>query len=482
MSSSQRIRFFKQKPDRMWFKARSFSYLILDEAQTIKSSTSIVNQHLSKVRSKQRLLLTGTPLQNSLNELWTLLMFLMPRVFSQYQNLFSSLAREKDLPVAFLQRMRSVLEPFMLRRLKSEVFSATRHAVSATEVCEMTSTQRARYFELIRSSRTLFEQHLRGSSPITTSGKFSEEVRKIQDLDADSDEKPKKRAATGAKRVVSNIVMDLRKMANHPLLFRNLYGSSQIETVAQHLHKSGDKSWRAVPLADVRDDLLRRSDFEIHELCETVPALRSHCLPLEKILDAGKMQGLQRLLQMLRAQGRRTLLFSQMTKVLDILQWYLGSQNIGLLRLDGSTPVSNRLALIDEFARNRSIEVFLLSTRAGGAGINLSSADAVIFYDVDWNPEVDRQAEARCIRPADRTADTAGEPSKVLVFRLVAQGTIDEHMLAQSQRKKSVNDITLGETEEVAEEPTGPRLMDLLSVILSGTDATEPPSKQREKT
>jgi len=146
------------------------------------------------------------------------------------------------------------------------------------------------------------------------------------------------------------------------------------------------------------------------------------------------------LLPELEAQGHRTLLFSQWTTILDIIEVFLEQRGTPFLRLDGSTSVSARQQLIDTFQTDTSIPIFLLSTRAGGLGINLTAADTVILHDLDWNPQTDRQAEDRCHR--------IGQTKPVTVIKLVCKGTVDEHIYNMAESKRQLADSMLDEGGE----------------------------------
>jgi len=148
---------------------------------------------------------------------------------------------------------------------------------------------------------------------------------------------------------------------------------------------------------------------------------------------------LRKQLHELKEKQSRILIFSQFTQVLDILELFLECLGYKFLRMDGSTPVLDRQALIDEYNTNREIFVFLLSTRAAGVGINLTSADICIFHDVDWNPEMDRQAEARVHR--------IGQTKQVHIIKLLAKDTIDEHIYKLAEIKKERNNLVMGEGE-----------------------------------
>ncbi|CAM9314081.1 unnamed protein product, partial [Phaeothamnion confervicola] len=178
------------------------------------------------------------------------------------------------------------------------------------------------------------------------------------------------------------------------------------------------------------------SDYDLHQLCATYPRLSELCLPQEALFDSAKMCRLRDLLPELVRDGHRMLLFSQWTRVLDILEVFL-KDVLGMryCRLDGNTSVADRKEIIDGFSADPTIPVFLLSTRAGGLGINLTAADTVILHDVDFNPENDRQAEDRCHR--------IGQTKPVRVVKLVAADTVDEGIYRCGEQKRLLNKAVL---------------------------------------
>jgi len=183
--------------------------------------------------------------------------------------------------------------------------------------------------------------------------------------------------------------------------------------------------------AGISEELKDLNDVNIHNFCKSFDCLKKYCLKDDQIVNSsGKFLALQKQLHGLKEKQSRVLIFSQFTQVLDILELFLECLGYKFLRMDGSTPVLDRQALIDEYNTNREIFVFLLSTRAAGVGINLTSADICIFHDVDWNPEMDRQAEARVHR--------IGQTKQVHVIKLLAKDTIDEHIhkLAETKKRK----------------------------------------------
>merc|ERR1712223_2297141 len=151
--------------------------------------------------------------------------------------------------------------------------------------------------------------------------------------------------------------------------------------------------------------------------------------------DCGKLQVLARLLHDLKSGGHRALIFTQMTKVLDVLESFLNFHGHTYLRLDGSTKVEQRQVLMERFNANSKYFVFILSTRPGGVGINLTGADTVIFYDSDWNPTMDAQAQDRCHR--------IGQTRDVHIYRLVSERTVEENILKKANQKRLLGDIAI---------------------------------------
>jgi len=151
--------------------------------------------------------------------------------------------------------------------------------------------------------------------------------------------------------------------------------------------------------------------------------------------DCGKLQVLAGLLQKLQAGGHRALIFTQMTKMLDVLEAFLNYHGYVYMRLDGSTKVEQRQCLMERFNNDKKYFIFILSTRSGGVGINLTGADTVIFYDSDWNPTMDAQAQDRCHR--------IGQTRDVHIYRLVSERTIEENIIKKANQKKILGDLAI---------------------------------------
>jgi len=187
--------------------------------------------------------------------------------------------------------------------------------------------------------------------------------------------------------------------------------------------------------------LMGESDFHLHQLVSDYGRLKHLALPPHLVMESGKVQRLKVLLPKLKAEGHRVLLFSQFTQMLDILEEVLVQLQCRFLRLDGGTAVAERQALLDEYnAPDSPIFVFLLSTKAGGAGINLATADTVITHDIDWNPFNDRQAEDRCHR--------IGQTRPVTCYRFMTKDTIEEHMWNIAAKKRRLDEMVLDNSQD----------------------------------
>lgn len=402
------------KSDRAFLRSIKFNYLILDEAQSIKNKDSRRYQSLFKLQPKHRLLLTGTPLQNNLDELLSLLHFLMPTLFSDIRHLsitkeikklrkHNLIHKERE----YIEKMKMILSPFILRRLKNQVGLQIKSKSETIIKCNMTKYQRKLYDSVYMQSKEIFVEQDDG---------FMRNVNQY----------------------LNNILMQLRKVSNHPILIRSFYDDNIINDIAKILH-TNDEEYSDDKLEDIILDLSKSSDLEIHEIVSQRAYLRKYKLKEEQLFNSsGKILTLKTLLLKLKQDGNRVIIFSQMTKVLDILELFLKHIQLGYVRLDGSTPVDDRQDIIDEFSENKDrYFVFLLSTLAGGVGINLISANIVIFYDISFNPHVDKQAEDRCHR--------IGQSKNVKIYKLITNNSVEEHMLSMAEEKKELNDIILNE-------------------------------------
>ncbi|KAI1499743.1 SNF2 family N-terminal domain-containing protein [Biscogniauxia marginata] len=611
--------------DVAYFQKMRWQYMILDEAQAIKSSQSSRWKCLLGFHCRNRLLLTGTPIQNNMQELWALLHFIMPSLFDSHDEFSEWFSKDIEshaqsnttLNEDQLRRLHLILKPFMLRRVKKHVQKELGDKIELDVFCELTYRQRA-YYRNLRNQISIMD--------------LIEKATLGDDQDSGT---------------LMNLVMQFRKVCNHPDLFeradttspffsgyfaetasfvregnnvpvgystRNLieyelprlvwneggrlYKAGEDNTQAGFRNKylnhlmniwtpenvrastsgndafsflrfadtSPEEAYRAShqdvfsraadlvkkedrlghmnviydepdeenyapahalfqikprtdrkPLADVtsegilgnlmnisrsqwRDSGLSRleqaalpgaSAPPIEVSCEgarrpiaerndtlfnvtmrktlygpslleekalvmqntsieryprpamlpqpdndkrkftsiTVPSMRRF------VTDSGKLAKLDQLLFKLKEEGHRVLLYFQMTRMIDLMEEYLTYRNYKYCRLDGSTKLEDRRDTVHDFQTRPEIFVFLLSTRAGGLGINLTSADTVIFYDSDWNPTIDSQAMDRAHR--------LGQTKQVTVYRLITRGTIEERIRKRAMQKEEVQRVVI---------------------------------------
>ena len=337
-------------------KKYNWRYVIIDEAHRIKNEQAKLSRMVRLLPSTNRLLLTGTPLQNNLHELWALLNFLLPDVFNSADDFNTWFDMQKCLEddQELVTRLHAILRPFLLRRVKSDVEKDLPAKVETKLYVRLAPLQREWYKKILLKDVDLLN---------TSTGQWNH-FRLL------------------------NILMQLRKCANHPYIFSGAEPGPPY-TTDRHL-----------------------------------------------VDNCGKMIILDKLLLKLREQGSRVLIFSQMTRMMDILEDYFQWRNFDYCRLDGNTSHEDRQRSIDTFNEPNSPKfLFVLSTRAGGLGINLASADVVIIYDSDWNPQVDLQATDRAHR--------IGQTKTVRVFRLITEHTVEERIVERAEMKLRLDHVII---------------------------------------
>ncbi|XP_017283140.1 chromodomain-helicase-DNA-binding protein 4a isoform X2 [Kryptolebias marmoratus] len=330
--------------------------LVVDEAHRLKNNQSKFFRVLNNYPLQHKLLLTGTPLQNNLEELFHLLNFLTPERFSKLEVFleeFADIAKEDQI-----KKLHDMLGPHMLRRLKADVF---KHMPSKTELIvrvELSPMQK-KYYKFILTKN--FEA-------LNTKG--------------------------GGNQVsLLNVVMDLKKCCNHPYLF---------------------------PGAAMEAPKMPNGMYDGNALTKS----------------SGKLLLLQKMMRKLKEGGHRVLIFSQMTKMLDLLEDFLENEGYKYERIDGGITGGMRQEAIDRFnAPGAQQFAFLLSTRAGGLGINLATADTVIIYDSDWNPHNDIQAFSRAHR--------IGQNRKVMIYRFVTKASVEERITQVAKKKMMLTHLVV---------------------------------------
>eukprot|EP00934_Nitzschia_sp_Nitz4_P002540 Nitzschia sp. Nitz4//scaffold91_size79674//8876//15610//NITZ4_005356-RA/size79674-processed-gene-0.29-mRNA-1//1//CDS//3329560067//2530//frame0 len=578
--------------DAFAFKRKKWYYLVLDEAQNIKNFQSQRWQTLIHFNTQRRLLLTGTPLQNSLMELWSLLHFLMPYIFrsrKEFSYWFSNpmnniIEGNSDRNNDVIKRLHGIIRPFVLRRLKKDVETQMPGKYEHIVKCQLSRRQMTLYEEFLARSST--RQALQSSGNFMGMMNVLMQLRKVcnhPDLfEPRSVVTPF--VLPGISLTIPTMICDARECSvlervsahlTEPLwcgssslpslshaLRHDQIESSELRSLAVELPSPSRKGF--VPTTDAScPDELRALVAEIYELryqralakvtaqngtnhrrCHSpafaypnnlleaidvecgvfqrsdpvelkhrnvlltpqsllnmrkneeersssmeatidhfvfcVPPAGAHppvfevgessnnplptknlnemlLEPLEELMkpyrkaqkrissffpdkkliqyDAGKLQTLAALLRDLKKGGHRALIFTQMSKMLDILEAFLNINGLTYLRLDGATGVDRRQRYMDRFNNDAKIFCFILSTRSGGMGINLTGADTVIFYDSDWNPAMDAQAQDRAHR--------IGQTRDVHIYRLITEHTIEENILDKANQKKNLDKMIM---------------------------------------
>lgn len=386
--------------DKEFLSQIPWHYAIVDEAQRLKNPKSVLyNVLIDQFLMPRRLLMTGTPIQNNLTELWALMHFCMPSVFGTLDQFLSTFRETADASSDHdatkvkrqFKTLKSILKSFMLRRTKSTLIKCGNLVLpSLTEITVMAplvSLQKKVYTSILRK-----------------------ELPKLLALSS----------SASNHQSLQNMVIQLRKVCSHPYLFPGIEPEPYKE--GEHLVKA-----------------------------------------------SGKLTILDQLLEKLHDSGHRVLLFAQMTHTLDILQDFLELRKYSYERLDGSVRAEERFAAIRSFSgqsgrsgsesdQNSSF-VFMISTRAGGVGLNLVAADTVIFYEQDWNPQVDKQALQRAHR--------IGQMNHVLSINLVTRHTVEEVIMQRAKRKLQLSHDVVGDDvmEEDRKETGGIETGDLRSII-----------------
>uniref|UniRef100_A0A4W6CQ99 Chromodomain helicase DNA binding protein 3 n=1 Tax=Lates calcarifer TaxID=8187 RepID=A0A4W6CQ99_LATCA len=342
--------------DQTALKSIDWACLVVDEAHRLKNNQSKFFRRLNDYKIDHKLLLTGTPLQNNLEELFHLLNFLTPNRFNNLEGFleeFADISKEDQI-----KKLHDLLGPHMLRRLKADVFKNMPAKTELIVRVELSPMQK-KYYKLILTKNFEALNSKGGGNQVS----------------------------------LLNIMMDLKKCCNHPYLF---------------------------PVASMEAQKTPSGAYEGSALTKA----------------SGKLLLLQKMLRKLKEQGHRVLVFSQMTKMLDLLEDFLDYEGYKYERIDGGITGALRQEAIDRFNAPGACQFcFLLSTRAGGLGINLATADTVIIFDSDWNPHNDIQAFSRAHR--------IGQANKVMIYRFVTRASVEERITQVAKRKMMLTHLVV---------------------------------------
>ncbi|KAJ1610657.1 SWI/SNF-related protein [Cryptosporidium canis] len=492
----------------MAFKHLEFSYMIVDEAHNIKNSASQRYKFMSrKILSERKLLLTGTPISNSISELSNMLVFLMPEVFNSdvLEDAYNSYKRQLSLrenseeansEILFLQQ---IIAPFVLRRSKQDVLSCLPKKQTFIEFCELTSAQKKQYNneigcaytddansndsiginiqESILSEDSLEDRellniiqkkiqdkvnsHFLDSNSIENEKEHEERfdsngmivgytthVDTVGDIGDQEKSLDKSRRHHYDPKYVNSIIFRMRRICNHTLLHQGYYTSKQIDELVDYLSGTVDE-FKDYPRTKVDQHITQLCDYEIHQLVSRLIITKnSHELEKFRIENDVIINGSCKLIKMneiiqsvVFESKEKCLIFCHHTMLLDIIEEYIKIKydipNF-YLRLDGTTPILERQNMIEKF-QNTQIPLFLLSTKAAGQGLNLTIASSVIMMDLDYNPQIEKQAEDRVHR--------IGQSKQVKIFKLVCKGTIEESIFNCCQSKLTLDNAFGGRNQ-----------------------------------
>ncbi|UYI28402.1 chromodomain-helicase-DNA-binding protein [Encephalitozoon cuniculi] len=391
-----------------------FSVGIFDEAHRLKNAKSKAATILRTLKFNHKVLLSGTPLQNNISELWSLLNFIDPMRFSSLPHFLGEFKMEN---INDVEKLQGLLRPLMLRRMKEDVEKSIPTKEETIIEVALTMIQKRFY-------RAILEKNIEF---LTKGGKES------------------------APNLL-NVMMELRKCCIHPYLIKG----AEEQILSGYLKKKRERS----KAEGAENDITLTSEVLNEDEHQDGNSVISDIDEYYKIFiqSSGKLVLLDKLLGKLK-DGHKVLIFSQMTRCLDLLAEYLAYRKYKYERIDGGARTENRQAAIDRFSDKTSdVFVFLLSTRAGGVGINLTAADTVIIFDSDWNPQNDLQAQARCHR--------IGQTSEVKVYRLVTENTYEREMFDKAGLKLGLDRAVLQKMtfEEQKSEKT--RKKDAIETLL----------------
>ena len=344
-----------------------FLYLVLDEAHNIKNRTTKRTTNIKKIKSQYRLALTGTPLENSLEELWSIFDFVIPGYLGSFKQFNENYVKNEENREQKIYELKNKITPFMLRRKKEDVLKELPDKIENIVSVEMNEEQNIAYNIILDKVKADLE------SLVADKGFNSSQIGILAAL------------------------TKLRQICNHPnLVFEDsnkAYESAKLETLVE---------------------LVKESIYA----------------------------------------GHKILVFSQFVQMLKLIKEKLDSEEINYEYLDGSTK--NRMEVVNKFNESEDKKVFLLSLKAGGTGLNLTSADIVIHVDPWWNPQIERQATDRAHR--------MGQNKKVMVYKLITKGTVEEKMLKLQDRKKEVFDAVIDSNSGSLSKVTWNDIQELLSV------------------
>jgi ATP-dependent DNA helicase len=464
--------------DRKHLANFGWKFIIIDEGHRIKNFNCRLIRELQSYQSANRLLITGTPLQNNLTELWSLLHFLMPDVFDKLESFeswfdFTSVKDRNSYEQIFTEErkhtlvasLHAILKPFLLRRVKTDVEKLLPKKREYVLFAPLTTMQRELYQAILDgTSRSYLEDKVverlstsGTATPVSTRG--GPNSLKRQALDCSGTNTPNKSAKSSRSSTPASTGRGVHrtKRKNYKETSDNQYFTDlanhdsmdlDTESSSENEQTKIEASTFAIAKRQIAGKKLQNPVMQLRLCCDSPynffnpflqPDLTEGAPDESLVQTSGKMLLLDTLLPELFREGHKVLIFSQFKTQLDLLQSYATMRGWLACRIDGGVPQSERADQIREFNTASSVEgainLFLLSTRAGGQGINLAAADTVILFDSDWNPQQDLQAQDRAHR--------IGQTRNVIVYRLATRGTVEQTLLETAEGKRRLEKLVI---------------------------------------
>lgn len=418
----------------------SYNYCVLDEGHIIKNSSSKLSKSVKRIRAEHRLILSGTPIQNNVLELWSLFDFLMPGFLGTEKVFMEKFAKpiaasrnsktsskEQEAGALALESLHRQVLPFMLRRLKEDVLSDLPPKIIQDYYCELSDLQKKLYKDFVNKQKTVVKSEVENDDPMDTGEENS-------------------------KTHIFQALQYMRKLCNHPALVVSPNHPQSAE-VAQYLSS-------------------KKSDLRSIEHAPKLKSLKTLLLECGiGVSDSdysSSKQKKQKQQQLVTSDSviseHRALIFCQLKDMLDIVEEELLKKHmpsVTYMRLDGRTDPRNRQAIVRKFNEDPSIDVLLLTTKVGGLGLNLTGADTVIFVEHDWNPMNDLQAMDRAHR--------LGQKKVVNVYRLITKSTLEEKIMGLQKFKMNIASTIVNQQNAGLASMDTNQLLDLFDVDENAT-------------
>jgi len=459
--------------DRKFLANYGWKFIIIDEGHRIKNLNCRLIRELQSYQSANRLLITGTPLQNNLTELWSLLHFLMPTIFDKLESFeswfdFSALSERngyqqilsEERKKSLVSSLHAILKPFLLRRVKADVETSLPKKREYVLYAPLTQTQQELYQEILDgNSRAYLEnkvvETISGTAtPTSTRGSLKRKALEgsATPLKSNKTSRASTPATNGSTRSLRTKKGQNYEEVSDTAYFRQLQStpgasanpSDDEEPDSSALEEQERAQTLALAKRQINNKKLQNPIIQLRLCCNSphnfyYPFTRDDESDVDESLvtESGKMLLLDALLPELLRRNHKVLIFSQFKTQLDLLETYCRVlRSWPCCRIDGSVAQSERQEQILGFNDVDSEErIFLLSTRAGGQGINLAAADTVVLFDSDWNPQQDLQAQDRAHR--------IGQTRPVIVYRFATRGTVESMLLEKADSKRRLEKLVI---------------------------------------